>query len=498
MATVDYDVLIIGAGLSGIGAAVHLQKKCPGKSYAILEARESMGGTWDLFRYPGIRSDSDMHTLGYGFKPWIADKAIADGPAILSYVRETASEYGVQDQIRYQHKLLSADWSSDESHWRVVIDTPSGEQRLTCRWLHMCAGYYRYDEGYLPEFRGRESFKGDILHPQHWPEDYDYTGKRVVIIGSGATAVTLLPSMTEKASHVTMLQRSPTYFISQPSEDGLANRLRKLIPTSLAYAITRWKNVLRQQYVYKLTRRRPQLVKKKLIGMVEKEIGAEVDIEKDFTPNYNPWDQRLCLVPDSDFFEAIKSGKASVVTDAIKQFTAGGIELTSGEMVEADLIITATGLDLQFLGGATLRVDGLEITPHDHLNYKGCMISGVPNLTNVFGYTNASWTLRADLISTYMCRLLNYLDQENFVESRPIAENVEADEGYLDLTSGYVQRSVERFPKNGLTQPWMLKQDYTSDLFLMRYGRINDGALVFRRETRPSEHSALSAAAAAE
>ncbi|MEO0608220.1 MAG: NAD(P)/FAD-dependent oxidoreductase [Pseudomonadota bacterium] len=492
-----FDVLIVGAGLSGIGAAVHLLKKCPGKSYQILEMREAMGGTWDLFRYPGVRSDSDMHTLGFNFKPWKAEKAIADGPAIRAYIHETADEYGINSNIRYGHKVIDASWDSASSQWTITAEANGEPETFTCNWLHMCAGYYRYDQGYTPDFDGRDEFKGDVLHPQHWPEDYDYSGKKVVVIGSGATAMTVVPAMTDKAEHVTMLQRSPTYVVSRPAEDKIANNLRKILPSKMAYGLTRWKNVLMQLAVYRRTRTAPQKVKEKLLGLTRKEIGSEM-VEKHFTPTYNPWDQRLCLIPDSDLFTALNNGKASVVTDHIERFTETGIKLKSGEEIEADLIITATGLDLQFIGGTQLRVDGRALNPHELLNYRGAMVSGVPNMTSVFGYTNASWTLRADLTSEYMCKIINHLERENFVEARPMADGVEPESDFLDFSSGYVQRAMERFPQQGKEAPWLITQNYARDIFLMRHGKLEDGALIFRRAHETIEHVAAPVPAAAE
>ena len=482
MNATHYDVLIVGAGLSGIGAAVHLSKKCPGRSYQILEMREAMGGTWDLFRYPGIRSDSDMHTLGFNFKPWEAQKAIADGPAIREYIHETADEYGVNPNIRYGHKVVSAEWDSAAAQWtvHVKIDGKRNKQKMTCNWLHMCAGYYRYDKGYTPDWEGKDDFQGDIIHPQQWPEDYDYSGKKVVVIGSGATAMTLVPAMTDKAEHVTMLQRSPTYVVSRPSEDKFANGLRKVLPGMMAYGITRWRNVLFQLFFYDRTRKAPEKVKKKLLDMTREELGDEY-VEKHFTPEYNPWDQRLCLVPDSDLFVALKEEKASVVTDHIERFTENAIQLKSGETLEADLIVTATGLDLQFIGGTEIIVDGVKQNPHDLLNYRGAMVSNIPNLTAVFGYTNASWTLRADLTSEYMCKVLNHLERENYVEARPVADGVEPDSDFMDFSSGYVQRAMERFPQQGKDAPWVITQNYARDIFLMRHNKLEDGALIFRR-----------------
>lgn len=481
MKKADFDVLIVGAGLSGIGAGVHLQKRCPGRSYAILEKREALGGTWDLFRYPGIRSDSDMHTLGFNFKPWKAQKAIANGPAILDYVKETAQEYGIDKHIRYGHEVVSANWDSQDALWTVTVKADGKTQDLSCQWLHMCSGYYCYEAGYTPEFEGSDSFAGEIIHPQLWPEDLDYSDKSVVIIGSGATAMTLVPAMTDKAKHVTMLQRSPTYVVSRPAEDKFANVLRKILPNKMAYGLTRWRNVLMQLFIYRMTRVRPQKVKDKLLGLVREELGPDFDVDKHFTPSYNPWDQRLCLVPDSDLFVALREKKASVVTDHIERFTETGITLKSGETVAADVIVTATGLELQFLGGMSVSVDGKAIDPQAHFSYRGAMISDIPNMTNVFGYTNASWTLRADLISEYMCRILNLLEHDTYVEARPVPQGVSVGADFVDFSSGYFQRALHKFPKQGTAAPWIITQNYARDIFLMRHGTIEDGSLIFRR-----------------
>jgi len=477
----NFDVLIVGAGLSGVGAAYHLQKKSPGTSYAILEAREAMGGTWDLFRYPGIRSDSDMHTLGFNFKPWEERKAIADGPAIRKYINDTATENGIDKNIRYGHKVIRSSWDSAQARWTVEVEIDGKPQTLTCKFLHMCSGYYNYDHGYTPEFAGADDFKGTMVHPQLWPEDLDYSGKKVVVIGSGATAMTLVPAMTDKAAQVTMLQRSPTYVVSRPAEDKFALRLRKFLPGKLAYGLTRWRNVLMQLFFFNMARKRPEKVKEGILKQVREELGDDYDVDKHFTPSYNPWDERLCLVPDGDLFEAIKSEKAVVVTDHIDTFVEGGIKLKSGDVLDADIIVTATGLDLQFVGGMEVVVDGRVMVFGDLINYKGCMVSDIPNMVTVFGYTNASWTLRADLTSEYMCRLVNLMEKENYVEVRPVADGVTADEDFLDFSSGYVQRAVSRFPKRGSEQPWVLNQNYAKDIMLMRHGKIDDGALVFRR-----------------
>ena len=476
------DVLIVGAGLSGIGAAHHLQEAFPGRSYSIFEAREELGGTWDLFRYPGIRSDSDMHTLGYRFKPWTAAKSISDGEAILDYVRETAREGRIDTKIRFQHRVVRAEWSSEEALWSVEAErVDSGESvRLTCSYLWVCSGYYRYDEGFTPEFPGAEDFSGEIVHPQHWPADLDYSGKRVVVIGSGATAVTLVPAMAEKAAHVTMLQRSPTYIASLPAEDPIANRLRPFLPDKPVYTIVRWKNVALQSLIYQLSRHRPRAVKKMIRRGVERSLPAGYDIDKHFRPKYNPWDQRMCLVPNGDLFKAIRDGDATVVTDTIERFTENGIMLDSGEQLEADVIVTATGLNLLFLGGMELVVDGEPVDISQKMAYKGMMLSGVPNCAFTVGYTNASWTLKADLTSEYVCRVLAHMDAHGYRKSVPELSDPSVEEmPLLDFTSGYVQRSLHEFPKQGSKEPWKLRQNYVLDIRTIRRGPIDDGAMRF-------------------
>lgn len=479
----DYDVIIVGAGLSGIGAAVHLQKRCRGKSYRIFESRDSIGGTWDLFRYPGIRSDSDMHTLGYNFKPWIAAEAIADGPSILKYVRDTADEYQITPHIQFNTRVIALRWCSDDALWHVTTQTESGlRQNATGRFVNVCSGYYRYDQGYQPEFPGSKDFQGRIIHPQHWPEDLDYTGKQVVVIGSGATAVTLVPAMAEKAGHVTMLQRSPSYIVSRPAKDRFANFLRKVLPKNLAYTLTRWRNVMLQQFFYRIARTRPEKFKARIIEMIREEMGTDFDVDKHFTPEYAPWDQRLCLVPDSDLFNALKSGKASMATDHIETFTPTGIKLKSGETLDADIIVTATGLKLQLIGGAEILVDDAKVDPGKVLNYKGVMISNVPNLGITFGYTNASWTLKADLTSEYFCRLINHMDQHRYLVANPRLDEMPADtEPFLNFSSGYVQRDIDMLPRQHRNKPWRLDQSYRADLMNLRYGKIEDGVLEFRR-----------------
>jgi cation diffusion facilitator CzcD-associated flavoprotein CzcO len=481
MADEFFDVVIVGAGLSGIGAGYHLQTEAPDRSYVILEGREAMGGTWDLFRYPGIRSDSDMYTLGYNFKPWREAKAIADGPSILNYVRETARENAIDRHIRYGCRVVAAAWSSADATWTVEARTTDGRTvRFACGFLFLCGGYYDYDQGYTPEFAGRERFKGRILHPQHWPETLDYAGKRVVVIGSGATAVTLVPEMARTAGHVTMLQRSPTYVVSRPAEDRFANWLREHLPARLAYQIVRWRNVLFGMYFFNLARKKPAAVKARIIQMVRDQLGPDYDVETHFTPRYNPWDQRLCLVPDADLFQAIKAGSASIVTDQIETFTETGVRLKSGRELAADIIVTATGLNLKVMNGVELTVDGRRVDPANVLSYKGMMYEGVPNLASAFGYTNASWTLKCDLTCEYVTRLLNHMKATGTRQVTPVnADPTITPEPWLDFTSGYVQRAIGKFPKQGSKAPWKLHQNYALDLMNLRYAKIEDGVLQF-------------------
>lgn len=483
-----FDVLIVGAGLSGIGAAYHLQKRCPKKSYAILEGRGDIGGTWDLFRYPGIRSDSDMYTLGYRFRPWRQAKTIADGPAILSYVKEAAEDYGVTRNIRFNHWVEALSWSSEDACWTVTAVCDGVKKTFTCDFLWMCSGYYRYAEGYTPDFPGRDEFSGDIVHPQHWPENLDYDRKRIVVIGSGATAVTLIPSMVEKAEHITMLQRSPTFMFSMPAESPFAKFLGRFLPSGIVYHIMRWQRIALQQFVFKTARAFPKNAKQSLIREARKRLPEGFNVEKHFTPSYNPWDQRICLVPDDDLYAAIKTGKASVVTDHIEKFTSEGIQLKSGETLKADIIITATGLTLEVLGGASVTVDGKQINFADTLTYKGMMYSDVPNLASVFGYTNASWTLRADLVSDYVCRIINYMDKREYAQATP--RNHDPDmtrEPYLDFSSGYVKRAENILPKQGEYGPWRHPQDYVKDLMSLRHGALDDGVMEFRQKPAEQE-----------
>jgi monooxygenase len=480
-----FDVLIIGAGLSGVAAGYHLQTKCPTKRFVILEGRDAIGGTWDLFRYPGIRSDSDMFTLGYSFKPWTEPKAIADGPRILNYVRETATENGIDKQIRYRHRVRRASWSTKEACWTVEAERTTGEGAtetvtFTCNFLFSCAGYYRYEGGYTPEFKGTGDFAGQIIHPQKWPDNLDYAGKRVVVIGSGATAVTLVPEMSKTADHVTMLQRSPTYVVSRPAQDPLANKLRRNLSPSLAYHLIRWRNVLFGMYFFQLSRRKPARVKELILKGVRMALGPDYDVATHFTPRYNPWDQRLCLVPDGDLFKAIREKRASVVTSEIDTFTKNGIRLKDGSELEADIIITATGLVLQILGGMQVSVDGVPIDFSKKLLYKGMMYSDVPNLASAFGYTNASWTLKCDLTCEYVCRLINHMDRHNYRQCMPHNDDPSiAALPHLEFTSGYVQRSIANLPKQGSRRPWRLYQNYALDIVSLRLGKVDDGVMQY-------------------
>lgn len=481
MSVEHLDVLIVGAGLSGIGAAYHLMKHCPGKTFALLEGREAMGGTWDLFRYPGIRSDSDMYTLGYNFKPWSDPKAIADGPSIRRYIEETARENGIDRKIRYRHRVLKADWCSDAARWLLTVQRGDAAEpiRLSAQFLLMCTGYYRYEAGFTPPFKGRESFRGQVIHPQRWPEDFDYAGKRIVVIGSGATAVTLVPSLTDKAAHVTMLQRSPSYVISLPQKDPLSNFLRRFLPETWVYRQARTRNVAMQMLFFMASKAFPSLVRKLLLGLAQRQLGKGFDM-RHFTPRYKPWDERVCCVPDGDLFKALRQGKASVVTEHIDGFCEKGIRLKSGEVLEADVIVTATGLDLVLFGDAQLSVDGQPFQVNRSMGYRGIMLRDLPNLAAVVGYTNASWTLKADLSSEYFCRLINHMDAIGMRQCTPCASAGEVqEEPFLNLQSGYIQRAAERMPKQGDRAPWKLYQNYALDLALLRHGKLEDGYLRF-------------------
>jgi monooxygenase len=476
------DVLIVGAGLSGIGAAHHLQQERPTDSYAILEARASIGGTWDLFRYPGIRSDSDMHTLGYRFRPWTETKSLADGDSILRYVRATAAEAGIEEKIRFDRKVVHTSWSSAEARWTVSAESAAGEpETLTCDFLWMCSGYYDYDQGYTPEFPGIERFAGQTIHPQFWPEDVDVAGKRVVVIGSGATAVTLVPALAREGAQVTMLQRSPTYVLSVPGEDVVANALRRWIGVRRAYAVVRWKNVIMQSLFFKLCRARPRLAKKLIRKGAMSHLPADYDVDTHFKPRYNPWDQRVCLVPDADLFKVLHDGSAEIVTETIEGFDEGGIELTSGRHLDADVVVTATGLKLKFLGGAGVEIDGEEPELSRIFTYKGMMLGGVPNFAFTIGYTNASWTLKADLVAEYVCRLRNHMEAGGYEICVPeMRDPSVTEEPLLDFNSGYVLRAVADLPKQGSKEPWKVRQNYPVDLRSLRFGPVDD-AMRFAR-----------------
>ncbi|WNG92736.1 NAD(P)/FAD-dependent oxidoreductase [Mycobacterium sp. ITM-2016-00318] len=477
------DVVIVGAGISGISAAWHLQDRCPDKSYVILERRENLGGTWDLFKYPGIRSDSDMFTLGFRFKPWTSEKAIADGPSIMSYLEETVAEYGIDKNIRYQQKVIAADWSDADNRWTVRIESNGEVREISCAFLIACSGYYNYDEGYTPEFAGRDDFDGTIIHPQHWPEDLDYTGKKIVIIGSGATAVTLIPALANSgAGHVTMLQRSPTYIGALPDVDPFTVRMNKTLPEKPAYVVNRWKSIIFQSGQYQISRRFPKFMRKTLMTMAERRLPEGYDVEKHFGPRYNPWDERLCLAPNGDLFRTIKKGKADVVTDTIERFTKTGIKLASGQELEADIIVTATGLNLQLFGGAQIFRNGEAVDLHDTMAYKGMMLTHMPNMAFTIGYTNASWTLKADLVSEFVCRVLNYMGETGFDRVEPQHPGNSVDERPLmDFTPGYVLRALDYLPKAGHVAPWRLKQNYLLDLNLIRRGKVDDEALLFTK-----------------
>lgn len=489
--TEHLDVLIVGAGISGISAAWHLQERCPTKSYAVLESRDNLGGTWDLFKYPGVRSDSDMFSLGFRFRPWTSEKAIADGPSILSYLKDTAAESGIDKHIRYRHKVIAADWSDAENQWTVRVDRDGGEFEISCSFLFACSGYYNYDQGYAPQFPGSEDFGGPIMHPQHWPEDLDYQDKKIVVIGSGATAVTLIPALANSgAGHVTMLQRSPSYIGALPDVDTFAARMMRTLPPKPAYMIARWKNILFQSAQYRISRRFPNFMRNTLMTMAKRRLPEGYDVEKHFGPRYKPWDERLCLAPNGDLFRTIRHGKADVVTDTIDRFTKTGIKLNSGDELQADIIVTATGLNLRMFGGAAILRNGLPVELTETMAYKGMMLSGLPNMAFTIGYTNASWTLKADLVSEFVCRVLNYMDANGFdtvvpehpgdsVEERPL----------MDFTPGYVLRALDSLPKAGSRSPWRLKQNYLLDLRLIRHGRVDDRALRFSRH-----HAAVTAA----
>lgn len=482
----NFDVIVVGAGISGIGSAYRLQKECPDLSFAVLEGRPNLGGTWDLFRYPGIRSDSDMHTLGFSFKPWKAAKSIADGPAILDYLEETVDEFGIKEKIKFNHHVSAAEWSSREDQWTLKASNNSTGEAIeyTCNFLLMCSGYYSYKSGYTPSFEGLESYSGQVVHPQEWPEDIDYADKRVVVIGSGATAVTLVPAMAETAEHVVMLQRSPTYVVARPDHDAFAAFLRKILPEKVAYYLTRKKNIFGQNYIYKLTRKDPEKVKEKLLSGVRMALGREYDVERHFTPSYDPWDERLCLVPNGDLFKTIRKGKVSVLTETIDRFTSDGILLKTGEELRADIVVTATGLNLVTLGEVDFQIDGDQVDFSETWIYKGLAYSDVPNLISTFGYINASWTLRADINSSYACRILNHMKKTGTKRATPRLRDSDMDmpqrnwiEGF---SSGYMKRSMSEMPKQGDREPWLNTQDYLKDKkMLSRTTSLEDGVMEF-------------------
>ena len=480
------DVLIVGAGISGIGAACHLQMESPDRTYLLLEGRDDIGGTWDLFRYPGVRSDSDMHTLGFAFKPWTAEKSIADGPSIMAYLRETVDEYGLDRFIRFGHLVRTADWDTDTARWTVTAERRADGElvQFTANFLFMCSGYYSYKEGYTPAFPGLDQYSGTVVHPQAWPDDLDTRGKQVVVIGSGATAMTLVPALAGTAAHVTMLQRTPTYVAAGPDRDVVANTLRKVLPDRTAYELTRWKNVRLQQWIYRRTRTQPEKVKKMLLTRVRKALPEGYDVDRHFTPPYNPWDQRLCLVPNGDLFEAISRGDASVVTDHIDTFTSTGIRLQSGDELQADIVVTATGLNLVMLGEVAISVDGEPVDFSRTWSYKGFAYSDVPNLASSFGYINASWTLRADLICSYVCRLLNHLRDTGTQQCTPRLRASDADmparPWIQDFSAGYMERVMDRFPKQGDREPWINPQDYARDKKMFAEAPVDDGVMQFR------------------
>ena len=478
----EFDVIVVGAGLSGIAAAWHLQAHCPDRSFVLLEARDAIGGTWDLFRYPGIRSDSDMFTLGYSFRPWTSERAIAEGPAIREYVRATARDNGIDGRIRFGQRVTAAAWSTAQARWTLTVATAGGEQQLRCRFAFFCSGYYDYAQGHAPAFPGQEDFGGTIVHPQHWPEGLDYAGKRVVVIGSGATAVTLVPEMAARTAHITMLQRSPSWIVALPARDKVGAALQRVLPRGLAAAIVRWKNILLAMALFQFARRRPQSFQRLLLGAAKRRLPAGFDVERHLLPRYAPWDQRLCIIPDADLYKALASGRASIVTDTIERFTPGGIRLASGEELPADIVVSATGLKLQMLGGARLTVDGEAVDLSRRVAYRGAMCEGVPNLALAMGYTNASWTLKAELIARYVCRLLNHMRAQGEDFCVPVREDGGGDtRPALDLSSGYIQRAAGVLPRQGERRPWRMLQNYLQDIVSLRFSRLRDGALRFGR-----------------
>jgi cation diffusion facilitator CzcD-associated flavoprotein CzcO len=481
-----FDVIVVGAGLSGIGAAHHLRHSLPNKTFAVIEGRDAIGGTWDLFRYPGVRSDSDMFTLGYAFRPWLGENAIADGAAILDYIRETAMADELDRAIRFGHRLVHAAWSSPDAVWTLDVASDAGPRRFTCGFLFMCAGYYDYASGYTPDFPGIDRFGGKLVHPQAWPDDLAYAGKRVVVIGSGATAVTLVPALAEGGARVTMLQRSPSYVVSLPAKDRFAARMRRVLPPRLAYRLVRWRNIVLSRYLYGYARRKPEATRRRILSMAQRKLGAGVDAQRHFNPTYNPWDQRICLCPDGDFFNALKRGTAEIATDEIETFTETGLQLRSGRALDADIVVTATGLNLKLMGGVTISVDGRDLDLAKTTSYKGSMLSDVPNLAYALGYTNASWTLKCDLTSAWVCRVLAYMDRRGFVACVPRADPSVETRPLIDFSSGYVRRSIAGFPRQGDRKPWRLNQDYLHDTLELKLGPVDDGTLVFSVRDSPS------------
>lgn len=478
-----FDTLIIGAGISGISAAHYMQTDCPNKTYAILEGRKNIGGTWDLFRYPGIRSDSDMYTFGFAFRPWTNAKTIAPRESIIEYLEDTIKDEGIDQHILFEHRVNKATWSSENSSWTVSVNMPDSDQPkiFTSSFLSLCTGYYDYKKGHTPSFKGSENFKGQIIHPQKWTEDIDYTDKKIIVIGSGATAITLVPSLAEKAAHVTMLQRSPTYIAIQPSIDKLGQYLYKILPIKTAFKINRWRKIRWQQFSYYISRRYPKTMKKLLLKGVEKSLDPGYDINTHFTPKYAPWDERLCLVPDGDLFAAIKKKKASVVTEHIEQFTENGIQLKSGKNLAADMIVTATGLKATIVSNFDIEVDGKLVDFSKTVSYKGCMFSDIPNMTLAFGYTNASWTLKCDMVSQYVCRLINHMDKNKFTQCCPKQNDPNLELlPYMDFTPGYIMRVLDRLPKTGSKAPWRVEQSYFYDKDIFEKNAVDDGVIEFK------------------
>ena len=479
------DVLIVGAGISGLSAAYHLGRQCPAKTIAIFEARDSLGGTWDFYRYPGLRADSDMHTLAFSFHPWTADDTVCDGDQILTYLKDTARKFGIDQKIQYGTRILSANWSSADACWTVIAETkgPDGapkQQEVTCNFLFMCSGYYKYDNGYLPDFPGTEDFRGQLVHPQVWPEDIDTKDKRIVVIGSGATAMSLVPELAKTAAHVTLLQRSPTYVVGAPGTNPSVVRVNRLLPDRVAFAFNRWRFILFGLFFFSMCRRRPERVKAMLRKNLEQQLGPDFEYDTHFAPRYNPWEQRLCLIRDGDLFARLRDGSASMVTDEVETFTETGLRLKSGETVEADIIVSATGFNVQLAGGLALSVDGAPVDIADTFSYKGLMFSGIPNLVNTFGYTNASWTLKAELTARYVCRLVNRMDRQGVRQCTPSVGMAAPSDGlWLDFSSSYVQRASKAMPKQGDKHPWKAYQNYLKDLAMLRFGRLEDGTLEF-------------------